>query len=113
VGSGGFGTRFRLRDQKTGQLDGDYLPVDFAANARSLGADAVSVATLTDFKAALRQARQADRTTVIVVQADRDVRVPGYGSWWDVAIAEVSTLESVRQARAEYNEMKKKERHYL
>jgi 3D-(3,5/4)-trihydroxycyclohexane-1,2-dione acylhydrolase (decyclizing) len=113
LGSGGFGTRFRLRDAQTGQLDGDYLPVDFAANARSLGAEAISVATIPDFKAALQQARQASRTTIIVVQADREVRVPGYDSWWDVAVAQVSTSDSVRQARAEYEELKKKERYHL
>ena len=37
VGSGGFGTRYRYRSE-SGQLDGDVLKVDFAANARSLGA---------------------------------------------------------------------------
>lgn len=113
VGSSGFGTHFRLRNHQTGQLDGDYLPVDFAANARSLGADAVSVSTIADFKTALQQARQADRTMIIAVQADREVRVPGYDSWWDVAVAEVSTMESVRQARAQYEEMQKNEKYYL
>jgi 3D-(3,5/4)-trihydroxycyclohexane-1,2-dione acylhydrolase (decyclizing) len=113
LGSRGFGTRFRLRDAHTGQLDGKYLPVDFAANARSLGAEAVSVVTLPDFTAALQQARQADRTTVIVIQADREVRVPGYDSWWDVAVAEVSELESVREAREEYETMRKKERYHI
>ena len=113
VGSGGFGTRFRLRNNQTGQLDGDYLPVDFAANARSLGAEAIAVSTIADFKSALQQARKAEQTTVIVIQADREVRVPGYDSWWDVAVAEVSTMESVRQARAHYEEMQKKERYHL
>jgi 3D-(3,5/4)-trihydroxycyclohexane-1,2-dione acylhydrolase (decyclizing) len=113
VGSSGFGTRFRMRNHQTGQLDGDYLPVDFAANARSLGADAVSVSTIADFKIALQQARQVDRTMVIAIQADREVRVPGYDSWWDVAVAEVSTMESVRQARAQYEEMQKNEKYYL
>jgi 3D-(3,5/4)-trihydroxycyclohexane-1,2-dione acylhydrolase (decyclizing) len=113
VGSGGFGTRFRLRDQQTGQLDGDYLPVDYAANARSLGAEAVTVSTIAEFKAALQRARKAENTNVIVIQADREVRVPGYDSWWDVVVAEVSTSESVQQARVEYEEARKKERHFL
>ena len=113
LGSGGFGTRFRARNDQTGQLDGDYLPVDYAANARSLGAEAVAVSSIADFKAALQQSRQAECTTVIVVQADREVRVPGYDSWWDVAVAEVSTIESVQQARAQYEEARKKERNYL
>jgi 3D-(3,5/4)-trihydroxycyclohexane-1,2-dione acylhydrolase (decyclizing) len=113
LGSGGFGTRFRMRDQQSGQLDGEYLPVDFSANARSLGADAVDVCSIDDFKQALQDARNAARTTVIVVKADREVRVPGYDSWWDVAVAETSTMDSVQQARANYEETLKKERYFL
>lgn len=113
LGSAGFGTHFRLRNPQTGQLDGEYLPVDFAANARSLGAHAVTAHNLTEFKQALLEARRAKRTSVIVIQTDREARVPGYESWWDVAVAEASTMESVKQARAQYDEARKKERHFL
>ena len=113
LGSGGFGTRFRQRNQQTGQLDGKYLPVDYAANARSLGAEAVSVSNLVDFKHALLSARKAERTYVIVVQADREERVPGYDSWWDVVVAEVSTMPDVQKARAYYASAQKKERYHL
>ena len=58
LGSAGFGTRFRMRNPETGQLDGEYLPVDFAANARSLGADAVTAANLAEFKQALQRGSQ-------------------------------------------------------
>lgn len=113
LGSGGFGTRFQMRDQQSGQLDGEYLPVDFAANARSLGADATTVSTIDEFKKALQDARKATKTTVIVIRTDREVRVPGYDSWWEVAVAETSTMDSVKQARAEYEESLKKERYFL
>lgn len=113
LGSGGFGTRFRMRDSQSGQLDGDYLPVDFAANARSLGADAITACTLDEFKQALQDARKATKTTVVVVKTDREVRVPGYESWWDVAVAETSTMDSVKQVRAAYEEALKKERYFL
>jgi 3D-(3,5/4)-trihydroxycyclohexane-1,2-dione acylhydrolase (decyclizing) len=113
LGSEGFGTRFRLRNEASGQLDGDYLPVDFAANARSLGAEAIRACTLDEFKQALQEARRATKTTVVVVETEREVRVPGYDSWWDVAVAETSTMESVRKARADYEEAAKKERYFL
>jgi 3D-(3,5/4)-trihydroxycyclohexane-1,2-dione acylhydrolase (decyclizing) len=113
LGSKGFGTRFRLRNSESGQLDGEYLPVDFVANARSLGADAISACTIEEFKQALQAARKATKTTVIVIQTEREVRVPGYDSWWDVAVAETSTIDSVKQARAEYEEALKKERYFL
>jgi 3D-(3,5/4)-trihydroxycyclohexane-1,2-dione acylhydrolase (decyclizing) len=38
------------------------------------------------------------------------MRVPGYESWWDVPVAEVSEIETVRRARAEYEKSVKKER---
>jgi len=113
LGSGGFGTRFRMRDLQSGQLDGEYLPVDFEANARSLGADATTVCNIDEFKKALQDARKTTKTTVIVVKTEREVRVPGYDSWWDVAVAETSTIDSVKQARAEYEEALKKERYFL
>jgi 3D-(3,5/4)-trihydroxycyclohexane-1,2-dione acylhydrolase (decyclizing) len=113
LGSGGFGTHFRMRDLQSGQLEGEYLPVDFAANARSLGADATTVCTIEDFKQALQDARKGRKTAVIVVKTDREVRVPGYDSWWGVAVAETSTMESVKQARADYEEAQKKERYFL
>jgi 3D-(3,5/4)-trihydroxycyclohexane-1,2-dione acylhydrolase (decyclizing) len=113
MGSGGFGTHFRCRDEQTGQLDGGYLPVDYAANARSLGALSFNARTLDDFKQALQKARQAERTTVVVVETDREVRVPGYESWWDVVVAETSEIDSVKKARAAYEEACQKERYYL
>lgn len=113
LGSGGFGTRYRRRDPESGQLDGEYLAVDFAANARSLGAEAINTCTIEEFRQALQDARKATKTTVIVVETEREVRVPGYESWWDVAVAETSTMESVQKARAEYEEALKKERYFL
>jgi 3D-(3,5/4)-trihydroxycyclohexane-1,2-dione acylhydrolase (decyclizing) len=94
-------------------LDGETLTVDFAANAQSLGAHALKANTLDELKQALKKAKTLDRTTVIVIETDPSVRVPGYESWWDVAVAEVSEMESVREARARYEEARKRERHYL
>ena len=113
LGSGGFGTRFRMRDPQSGQLDGEYLPVDLAANARSLGADAITACTMDEFKQALQEARKAAKTTVIVVQTEREVRVPGYDSWWNVAVAETSSIDGVQKARQEYDDARKKERYFL
>jgi 3D-(3,5/4)-trihydroxycyclohexane-1,2-dione acylhydrolase (decyclizing) len=113
LGQDGFGTRYRARDGATKQLDGDVLKLDYAANARSLGAHALKAGTLDELKQALEQAKTLDRTTVIVVETDVSAGVPGYESWWDVAVAEVSELESVREARARYEEARKRERYFL
>ncbi len=113
LGSGGFGTRYRYRDPKTGQLSGELIHVDYAANARSLGAHVIEAKTLAVLRDGLRAAREVDRTVVIVVETDPAVRVPGYEAWWDVPVAEVSELESVRSARADYEAQVKRERRYL
>jgi 3D-(3,5/4)-trihydroxycyclohexane-1,2-dione acylhydrolase (decyclizing) len=112
IGSGGFGTEYRQRTA-SGELDGERLAVDYAANARSLGAHAIHAANLAEFKQALETANGTDRTTVIVVETNVDLRVPGYESWWDVAVAEVSESESVRKARREYEAARKKERYFV
>ena len=113
LGQGGFGTRYRARNTKSGQLDGAALTIDFVANARSLGAHATKAATLGELKQALEEAKAADRTTVIVVETDGSASVPGYDSWWDVAVAEISEMESVREARVRYEEARKRERHFV
>ncbi len=113
LGSGGFGTRYKYRDPVTGQLSGENLPVDFAAIARGLGAHVIEANDLAALQAALADARAQTRTTVIIVETDPEARVPGYESWWDVAVAETSEIASVQAARAAYEEGLKKERYFL
>ena len=89
------------------------LPLDLAANAESLGAVATSVSTIDELRAALERAKAEPRTTVIVVEVDRHESVPGYDSWWDVPVAEVSEQPAVQNARAEYEEARGQERRFL
>jgi 3D-(3,5/4)-trihydroxycyclohexane-1,2-dione acylhydrolase (decyclizing) len=113
IGSGGFGTDYRFRDSGTGQLDGERLQVDFAANAQSMGARVIRAVTLDDVDRALEETRSTERTTVIVVEVDKEMRVPGYESWWDVPVAEVSKATTVRAAREQYEEASKRERFFM
>ena len=116
VGSGGFGTDYRYRGMRgaeaIGQLDGPYLPVDFVKLAAGLGATAVRATTREEVEQALEAMRGQDRTSVVVVEVDKEMRVPGYESWWDVPISAVSEMESIRQARAQYEAAVDKERHH-
>ena len=68
---------------------------------------------LTALRAALAEAKQASRTTVIVVDTDREQRVGGYESWWDVPVAEVSGLSTVQDAYAQYAAARQRERQHL
>jgi 3D-(3,5/4)-trihydroxycyclohexane-1,2-dione acylhydrolase (decyclizing) len=117
LGQTGFGTRYlfpadgRLPDDTaTGVAE---LPVDLAANARSLGAHVIECSGYDDVVAALKTAKGIERTTVIYVRNDRYVGVPGYHSWWDVPVAEVSESDSVNAAREEWAEHRAQERYYL
>lgn len=101
LGTAGFGTQARARGDD-GELSGEPLAVDFAANAASLGAEALPAATLDEFRAALEKAKRNERTTVIPIRIDAEPRVGGYESWWDVPVAEVSDVEDVRAARRQY-----------
>ncbi|MGH9884753.1 MAG: thiamine pyrophosphate-dependent enzyme, partial [bacterium] len=112
VGAGGFGTRYRRR-AADGTLSGEPLRVDFVANARSLGVTTVSARTIAELRAALGEARQRPESTVIVIETDREARVGGYESWWDVPPAAVSTQPEVQAARRAYDAARLKQRWHL
>jgi 3D-(3,5/4)-trihydroxycyclohexane-1,2-dione acylhydrolase (decyclizing) len=107
-GNRGMGTEYRYR--RNGKLEGDSIPVDFVANAQSLGAHAVRAKTRDDLRNALREAGQRPGTSVVVIETAYDQRVPGYESWWDVPIAEVSEVAPVRAAREKYVKAREKQR---
>ncbi len=76
--------------------------IDFAAHAASLGAQATKVKSIAELEDALKQARQADRSTVIVIDTDPLISTDEGGHWWDVAVPEVSVREQVKAARKDY-----------
>jgi 3D-(3,5/4)-trihydroxycyclohexane-1,2-dione acylhydrolase (decyclizing) len=110
VGSQRFGTAYRYRNPQTGQLDGDVLPVDLAANAASLGADVIRVRTIEEFRDALARSRASVRTTAIHIETDPLAPVPSSESWWDVPVSEVAQLDSTNQARKTYEAHKAEQR---
>jgi 3D-(3,5/4)-trihydroxycyclohexane-1,2-dione acylhydrolase (decyclizing) len=112
VGSDGFGTKYRYRTD-SGHLDGEVLPIDFAANAASLGAHVIKAASRDELADAIQTAQQMAHTVCIVIETDRRQRVDGYESWWDVAVAEVSTNPEVQKAREDYDQVKPSENYFL
>ncbi|MET3805260.1 3D-(3,5/4)-trihydroxycyclohexane-1,2-dione acylhydrolase (decyclizing) [Nakamurella sp. UYEF19] len=108
-----FGTKYRFRSAESGRLDGGVLPVDLAANAESLGVTVYRAKTLAELTAALAKAKAA--TTAVMVHVDTDLyeQSPSGDGWWDVPVAEVSTIESTRQARTMYEKHKAAQRPYV
>ena len=113
VGAQGYSTKYRFRAEESGQLDGQVLPVDFTQNAASLGANAIHVESVSDLQVALEKAKTSDITTVVTIDIDFEPRVPGYESWWDVPVAEVSEVETAQEAYRDYEVQKQKERYFL
>jgi 3D-(3,5/4)-trihydroxycyclohexane-1,2-dione acylhydrolase (decyclizing) len=114
VGSDGFGTLYRYRVDGSlgtdGYDSGAQLPVDLAANAESLGAHVFRTSSIDELRAALAAAKDVDETVVIHIEVDRYEGVPSYESWWDVPVAEVSDVEAVRRARADYERARPRQR---
>jgi 3D-(3,5/4)-trihydroxycyclohexane-1,2-dione acylhydrolase (decyclizing) len=109
-GSQRFGTKYLARNPVTGRLDGPPVPVDIAANAASWGLEVIKARTVEDFRAAYRQAEAASGPVMVYIETDLEGPNPPSDSWWDVPVAEVSTLESTQLARAEYEAAKARQR---
>ncbi len=112
LGSEGFGTYYRYRNEETDQLDGGKLPIDYAANAASMGAHVIKAANVKELNSALEKAKTIDKTTVIYIEVDRKKAVPGF-AWWDVAVAEVSEKDAVKDSLKTSLENKKTQKYYL
>ena len=78
--------------------------------SRRLGAAAEKVDGIAALEAALARARDAERTTVIVIDTDPAAATEAGGHWWDVAVPEVSERAEVRAARAAYEAARSRQR---
>lgn len=97
-GSDGFGNEFRYRDTQTRQLSGAYMPIDFAAHARSLGAQAYKATNAAELRAAIESARGESVTTLIEIAVVPGSNTGNYESWWHVGVPEVSVSSKVTEA---------------
>ena len=112
VGSQRFGTSYRYRGPD-GRLDGARLPVDLAANAASLGVAVLRARSIEEFRSALIEARAAARTTVVHIETDPLIPAPASQAWWDVPVAQTSTVPSTQAARSAYESAQRRQRPYL
>jgi 3D-(3,5/4)-trihydroxycyclohexane-1,2-dione acylhydrolase (decyclizing) len=116
LGSQRFGTKYRYRNESSGRLDGDVLPVDLAANARSLGAHVIDVHSVDELHQAIKEAKAwpSDGGPVVIhVETDPTVYAPDSESWWDVPVSQVSELDTTETAYGEYERHKQTQRPLL
>jgi len=107
------GNEFRVRDPETGKLDdGDFVEIDYAKNAESIGLRAWNVTDEDQLKTALEAARQERRSCMIVAQIERYSRLPRSGIWWDVFGAEVTNDGATKALVEEREEGRPSQRFY-
>jgi 3D-(3,5/4)-trihydroxycyclohexane-1,2-dione acylhydrolase (decyclizing) len=107
-----FGTVFKARNPETNQLDGPNVVVDFAKNGESYGAKGYNISTEAELLAALADAKTQSKVCVFDVKVAPGTMTGGYGGWWRVGIAEVSTRPSVQKCYEAHVEEMKNVRQY-
>ncbi len=89
----------------------EAFAVDFEAHARSMGAEAVTVASPAELGEAFKSAKASDKTTVIVMKVDPyDGWTERGHAWWEVGTPEISDSESIREKHAEIEANRTKQR---
>lgn len=76
--------------------------IDFVAHAASMGATAVKATDIASLEAALADGRNVDGPYVVVIDTDPYPTTEPGGSWWEVAVPEVSDRPDVNAARKVY-----------
>ncbi|WP_159715527.1 3D-(3,5/4)-trihydroxycyclohexane-1,2-dione acylhydrolase (decyclizing) [Geminicoccus flavidas] len=84
--------------------------VDFAKHAESMGAIGIRARSMGEFEDAVRQAKAADRTTVIHIDVHPTDWTGENGSWWECGTPEVSANQRVEEAFRAHVEGKKRQR---
>ncbi|HEX7291508.1 MAG TPA: 3D-(3,5/4)-trihydroxycyclohexane-1,2-dione acylhydrolase (decyclizing) [Conexibacter sp.] len=106
------GNEFRRRGADGRLPDGEPLQVDFVANARSMGCEAVQASTRAELEQALAAARAGDRSTVIVCPTAPLRSLLGSGAFWDLGVPEVADSPETQALTAAHRAAQAAQRHY-
>ena len=99
------GNEFKIRDSSTGLLDkGQFIEVDYAKNAESVGVKNWVAHTEIEIRTALAEARDETGSCMIVVPTEKYRFPPGSDVWWEVVGAEV-TNDKVTASLVEEREL--------
>ncbi|WP_377521320.1 3D-(3,5/4)-trihydroxycyclohexane-1,2-dione acylhydrolase (decyclizing) [Priestia megaterium] len=93
-----FGTEFRVRNPRTGQLDGDIMRINFAQSAAAYGAKTYEVYTMEELEYAIEDSKKQSVSTLIDIKVLPKTMTDGYDSWWHVGVAAVSESSDVQTA---------------
>ena len=76
--------------------------IDFAAHAASMGATSLKVSSIAELEEALAKRGDVKGPYVVVIDTDPYPSTPHGGTWWEVAVPEVSDRSEVTTKRAGY-----------
>ena len=116
--NGGYAIINRLQNYKGGASFNNLIKdsrvktpfsVDFAKHAEAMGAYGRRVETLGELDEAMKWAQANDKTTVLTIPSDAYEWTPGDASW-DVGVPEISTRDSVNEARKDHDAIRAKQR---
>ena len=85
------------------------VPVDFAAHAKSMGADGEQVGSISELEEAFKRAKKSKNTYVISIQTDGYQWLEGSAYWESPTLSIPSTAENKKSLK-EHLEGKKKQR---
>jgi 3D-(3,5/4)-trihydroxycyclohexane-1,2-dione acylhydrolase (decyclizing) len=105
-----------FRDQQgQGEKKGEFLPIDFAKHAESLGAKVHKASSGEALSLSLNRAKSEDGPSVIVIEVDPyEMSVGTKNSFWDIAPPMVSKDPKVQDLRRSYEEQRDEiQRYYL
>ena len=84
---------------------------DFVAHAASMGANAEKVSNFMELEEAFKRAKAASKTSVIVMDVDPYDGWTAEGhTWWEVGTPQVSESARVREAHADLESSRVKQR---
>ncbi|MCK2004289.1 3D-(3,5/4)-trihydroxycyclohexane-1,2-dione acylhydrolase (decyclizing) [[Brevibacterium] frigoritolerans] len=105
-GNGSYYCEFRTDDNQ-------ILNIDYAKVAEGYGAKAYRANTVEELKAALKDAKKQEKSTLIEMKVLPKTMTDGYeGSWWNLGVPEVSNQEGVQKAYELKQEKLKKAKQY-
>ena len=107
------GNEFKIRDLQSGLLDeGQFIEVDYAKNAESIGLKTWVAHTEEEIRSALLKAKRQENSCLIVVPTEMYRFTPGSEVWWEVVGAEVTHDPKTEKLVAERESGRAKQRFY-
>jgi 3D-(3,5/4)-trihydroxycyclohexane-1,2-dione acylhydrolase (decyclizing) len=78
-----------------------------------MGVTVYRTRTLAELKDALAAAKAGDEPCLVHVDTDLEFESPKGDGWWDVPVAQVSTLDFTQDARIRYEKSRADQKPYL